>query len=185
MNWSKSLLRLPGEIESERRDQLRQKRAEIARCWIKYCLILLEDAKKVLEVFHKSRDKPPVVQLKSWRLFLQRTHPRLCLWLLFRVNRTTLGSWILIFRRSWRRRGCLRWRKKRRAGRVPCCLALRTLLTRLRAWRRRSVSISSLVTFTSVTGDVIDNIQPQYVSTFVVFLSDVVSKQADSFTFLM
>lgn len=47
------------------------------------------------------------------------------------------------------------------------------------------MSISSLVTFTSVTGDVIDNIQPQYVSTFVVFLSDVVSKQADSFTFLM
>ncbi|XP_061131950.1 KIF-binding protein [Syngnathus typhle] len=37
------------EVESERRDQLRQKRAEIARCWIKYCLILLEDAKKALE----------------------------------------------------------------------------------------------------------------------------------------
>ncbi|KAM3876671.1 KIF-binding protein [Diretmus argenteus] len=37
------------ETESERRDQLRQKRAEIARCWIKYCLNLLQDAKKLLE----------------------------------------------------------------------------------------------------------------------------------------
>uniref|UniRef100_A0A8C5AFE9 KIF-binding protein n=1 Tax=Gadus morhua TaxID=8049 RepID=A0A8C5AFE9_GADMO len=31
------------------RDQLRQKRADIARCWIKYCLNLLLDAKKALE----------------------------------------------------------------------------------------------------------------------------------------
>ncbi|KAM6943024.1 KIF-binding protein [Xenentodon cancila] len=37
------------EAESERREQLRQKRAEIARCWIKYCLNLLQDAKKLLE----------------------------------------------------------------------------------------------------------------------------------------
>lgn len=37
------------ETESERREQLRQKRAEIARCWIKYCLNLLQDAKKLLE----------------------------------------------------------------------------------------------------------------------------------------
>ncbi|XP_071760967.2 KIF-binding protein [Centroberyx gerrardi] len=37
------------ETESERRDQLRQKRAEIARCWIKYGLNLLQDAKKLLE----------------------------------------------------------------------------------------------------------------------------------------
>ncbi|XP_056134321.1 KIF-binding protein [Lampris incognitus] len=37
------------EAECERRDQLRQKRAEIARCWIKYCLNLLQDAKKLLE----------------------------------------------------------------------------------------------------------------------------------------
>ncbi|KAK2920305.1 KIF-binding protein [Channa argus] len=37
------------ETESERREQLRQKRAEIARCWIKYCLNLLQDAKKQLE----------------------------------------------------------------------------------------------------------------------------------------
>uniref|UniRef100_A0A672FYW1 KIF-binding protein n=1 Tax=Salarias fasciatus TaxID=181472 RepID=A0A672FYW1_SALFA len=37
------------ETENERREQLRQKRAEIARCWIKYCLNLLEDAKKQLE----------------------------------------------------------------------------------------------------------------------------------------
>uniref|UniRef100_A0A8C5H458 KIF-binding protein n=1 Tax=Gouania willdenowi TaxID=441366 RepID=A0A8C5H458_GOUWI len=37
------------EAESERREQLRQKRAEIGRCWIKYCLNLLQDAKKQLE----------------------------------------------------------------------------------------------------------------------------------------
>uniref|UniRef100_A0AAQ6IM70 KIF-binding protein n=1 Tax=Anabas testudineus TaxID=64144 RepID=A0AAQ6IM70_ANATE len=37
------------ETECERREQLRQKRAEIARCWIKYCLNLLQDAKKLLE----------------------------------------------------------------------------------------------------------------------------------------
>ncbi|CAL1603939.1 unnamed protein product [Knipowitschia caucasica] len=37
------------EIESERRETLRQKRSEIARCWIKYCLNLLQDARKLLE----------------------------------------------------------------------------------------------------------------------------------------
>uniref|UniRef100_A0A8C9RZT2 KIF-binding protein n=1 Tax=Scleropages formosus TaxID=113540 RepID=A0A8C9RZT2_SCLFO len=37
------------EAENEKREQLRQKRAEIARCWIKYCLNLLQDAKKLLE----------------------------------------------------------------------------------------------------------------------------------------
>uniref|UniRef100_A0A3Q2QWV4 KIF-binding protein n=1 Tax=Fundulus heteroclitus TaxID=8078 RepID=A0A3Q2QWV4_FUNHE len=37
------------ETENERREQLRQKRAEIARCWIKYCLNILQDAKKLLE----------------------------------------------------------------------------------------------------------------------------------------
>uniref|UniRef100_A0AAQ5YL07 KIF-binding protein n=1 Tax=Amphiprion ocellaris TaxID=80972 RepID=A0AAQ5YL07_AMPOC len=37
------------ETESERREHLRQKRAEIARCWIKYCLNLLQDSKKLLE----------------------------------------------------------------------------------------------------------------------------------------
>ncbi|XP_054468650.1 KIF-binding protein [Anoplopoma fimbria] len=37
------------ETESELREQLRQKRAEIARCWIKYCLNLLQDSKKLLE----------------------------------------------------------------------------------------------------------------------------------------
>ncbi|XP_066535152.1 KIF-binding protein [Hoplias malabaricus] len=37
------------EAEYEKREQLRQKRAEIARCWIKYCLNLLQDAKKLLE----------------------------------------------------------------------------------------------------------------------------------------
>uniref|UniRef100_A0AAQ5YV87 KIF-binding protein n=1 Tax=Amphiprion ocellaris TaxID=80972 RepID=A0AAQ5YV87_AMPOC len=46
---------LAGEVpseaatESERREHLRQKRAEIARCWIKYCLNLLQDSKKLLE----------------------------------------------------------------------------------------------------------------------------------------
>ncbi|MEQ2283766.1 hypothetical protein AMECASPLE_014973 [Ameca splendens] len=40
------------ETESERREQLQQKRADIARCWIKYCLNLLQDAKKLLEVLH-------------------------------------------------------------------------------------------------------------------------------------
>lgn len=39
-----------GETESERREKLRQQRADIARCWIKYCLNLLQDAKKLLEV---------------------------------------------------------------------------------------------------------------------------------------
>nr|XP_020508440.1 KIF1-binding protein [Labrus bergylta] len=37
------------ETERDRRETLRQKRAEIARCWIKYCLNLLHDAKKLLE----------------------------------------------------------------------------------------------------------------------------------------
>ncbi|XP_026856333.2 KIF-binding protein [Electrophorus electricus] len=37
------------ETEYEKREQLRQKRAEISRCWIKYCLNLLQDAKKLLE----------------------------------------------------------------------------------------------------------------------------------------
>uniref|UniRef100_A0A8C9ZK43 KIF-binding protein n=2 Tax=Sander lucioperca TaxID=283035 RepID=A0A8C9ZK43_SANLU len=37
------------ETESERREQLMQKRAEIARCWIKYCLNVLQDSKKLLE----------------------------------------------------------------------------------------------------------------------------------------
>lgn len=41
---------LTGEAECEKREQLHQKRAEIARCWIKYCLNLLQDAKKLLEV---------------------------------------------------------------------------------------------------------------------------------------
>uniref|UniRef100_A0A8C2WRN5 KIF-binding protein n=1 Tax=Cyclopterus lumpus TaxID=8103 RepID=A0A8C2WRN5_CYCLU len=43
---------LAGEVPSEaseRREQLRQKRAEIARCWIKYCLNVLQDSKKLLE----------------------------------------------------------------------------------------------------------------------------------------
>lgn len=40
------------EAECEKREQLRQKEAEIARCWIKYCLNLLQDAKKLLQVLH-------------------------------------------------------------------------------------------------------------------------------------
>lgn len=39
-----------GDAECEKREELLQKRAEIARCWIKYCLNLLQDAKKLLEV---------------------------------------------------------------------------------------------------------------------------------------
>lgn len=46
------LLPDPGETESERREKLIQQRAEIARCWIKYCLNLLQDAKKLLEVLY-------------------------------------------------------------------------------------------------------------------------------------
>lgn len=37
------------EAEQERLDQLRQKRAQIARCWVKYCINLLQDARKKLE----------------------------------------------------------------------------------------------------------------------------------------
>ncbi|XP_077115126.1 KIF-binding protein [Ranitomeya variabilis] len=37
------------ESEQERLDHLRQKKAEIARCWVKYCLNLLADARKQLE----------------------------------------------------------------------------------------------------------------------------------------
>ncbi|XP_069835215.1 KIF-binding protein isoform X2 [Dendropsophus ebraccatus] len=37
------------EAEQERLDNLRQKKAEIARCWVKYCLNLLADARKKLE----------------------------------------------------------------------------------------------------------------------------------------
>ncbi|XP_072280446.1 KIF-binding protein [Pyxicephalus adspersus] len=37
------------EAEQERLDQLRQKKAEIARCWVKYCINLLQDARKKLE----------------------------------------------------------------------------------------------------------------------------------------
>uniref|UniRef100_A0A665URQ7 KIF-binding protein n=1 Tax=Echeneis naucrates TaxID=173247 RepID=A0A665URQ7_ECHNA len=40
---------VPSEAAADHREQLRQKRAEIARCWIKYCLNLLQDAKKLLE----------------------------------------------------------------------------------------------------------------------------------------
>ncbi|XP_072334824.1 KIF-binding protein isoform X2 [Scyliorhinus torazame] len=37
------------EEERDRCDQLQQKKAEIARCWIKYCLNLLQDSRKLLE----------------------------------------------------------------------------------------------------------------------------------------
>ncbi|MEE6488135.1 hypothetical protein FKM82_015139 [Ascaphus truei] len=37
------------EAEQERLELLQQKKAEIARCWIKYCLNLLQDARKKLE----------------------------------------------------------------------------------------------------------------------------------------
>ncbi|KAM8924857.1 KIF-binding protein [Pelodytes ibericus] len=38
-----------GETEQDRLDHLAQKKAEIARCWVKYCLNLLQDARKKLE----------------------------------------------------------------------------------------------------------------------------------------
>ncbi|XP_018422585.1 PREDICTED: KIF1-binding protein isoform X2 [Nanorana parkeri] len=37
------------EAEQERLDQLRQKKAEIARCWVKYVINVLQDARKKLE----------------------------------------------------------------------------------------------------------------------------------------
>lgn len=37
------------ETEQDQQD-LRQRKAEIARCWIKYCLNLLQSARKLLEV---------------------------------------------------------------------------------------------------------------------------------------
>lgn len=37
------------EMEQDQQD-LRQRKAEIARCWIKYCLNLLQSARKLLEV---------------------------------------------------------------------------------------------------------------------------------------
>ncbi|XP_052469099.1 KIF-binding protein-like isoform X1 [Carassius gibelio] len=37
------------DAECEKREELLQKRSEIARCWIKYCLNLMQDAKKLLE----------------------------------------------------------------------------------------------------------------------------------------
>ncbi|XP_070692250.1 KIF-binding protein [Pempheris klunzingeri] len=55
------------ETESERRDQLRQKRAEIARCWIKYCLNLLQDAKKLLEDSTGEMDTDRQEELKGER----------------------------------------------------------------------------------------------------------------------
>lgn len=39
-----------GEAASEQREKNRMQSAHISRCWIKYCLNLLEDAKKLLEV---------------------------------------------------------------------------------------------------------------------------------------
>ncbi|XP_064418690.1 KIF-binding protein [Latimeria chalumnae] len=37
------------EVEIDRHEQLSQKKSEIARCWIKFCLNLLQDARKMLE----------------------------------------------------------------------------------------------------------------------------------------
>lgn len=39
-----------GEAASEQREKNRMQSAHISRCWIKYCLNLLEDGKKLLEV---------------------------------------------------------------------------------------------------------------------------------------
>uniref|UniRef100_A0A4W5RHW4 KIF-binding protein n=1 Tax=Hucho hucho TaxID=62062 RepID=A0A4W5RHW4_9TELE len=54
------------ENEAEKRDQLRQKRDEIARCWIKYCLNLLQDAKKLL----KADNTVEVIYFSSYLLLL-------------------------------------------------------------------------------------------------------------------
>ncbi|XP_029621282.1 KIF1-binding protein homolog [Salmo trutta] len=56
------------EAEAEKRDQLRQKRAEIARCWIKYCLNLLQDAKKLLEDNIGELDMDRQAELRATRL---------------------------------------------------------------------------------------------------------------------
>ncbi|XP_043911708.1 KIF-binding protein [Protopterus annectens] len=37
------------EVEREKREKLCQRKAEIARCWIKYCINLLQDARNLLE----------------------------------------------------------------------------------------------------------------------------------------
>lgn len=42
--------RSSGEAAREEREKHRMQAAHISRCWIKYCLNLLEDAKKLLEV---------------------------------------------------------------------------------------------------------------------------------------
>ncbi|XP_006630631.2 KIF-binding protein [Lepisosteus oculatus] len=55
------------EAEGEKREQLRQKRAEIARCWIKYCLNLLQDAKKLLEDNIGELDVERQAELKARR----------------------------------------------------------------------------------------------------------------------
>ncbi|KAJ8359922.1 hypothetical protein SKAU_G00164470 [Synaphobranchus kaupii] len=55
------------EAESEKREQLCQKMAEISRCWIKYSLNLLQDAKKLLEDNIGELDTDRQVELKRSR----------------------------------------------------------------------------------------------------------------------
>ncbi|KAG8435278.1 hypothetical protein GDO86_013287 [Hymenochirus boettgeri] len=55
------------EVEQERLDLLGQKKADIARCWVKYCLNLLQDARKKLEDNIGELDVDMQVELKSQR----------------------------------------------------------------------------------------------------------------------
>nr|XP_033798839.1 KIF-binding protein [Geotrypetes seraphini] len=56
------------ESEQERLDLLQQRRAEIARCWIKYCLNLLQDTRKMLEDNIGELDTDRQEDMKAQRL---------------------------------------------------------------------------------------------------------------------
>ncbi|XP_078268878.1 KIF-binding protein [Rhinoraja longicauda] len=53
------------EEERDRCEQLQQKKAEIARCWIKYCRNLLQDSRKLLENDIGELDRDRQEELKS------------------------------------------------------------------------------------------------------------------------
>lgn len=75
-----------GEAASEQREKNRMQSAHISRCWIKYCLNLLEDAKKLLEV--------PRMALDAIAHLSKNGNKFVC------EFRTTLVSWILIVKMS-------------------------------------------------------------------------------------
>ncbi|XP_029465015.1 KIF1-binding protein [Rhinatrema bivittatum] len=56
------------EEEQERLGLLQQRRAEIARCWIKYCLNLMQDARKMLEDIIGELDTDRQDDMKAQRL---------------------------------------------------------------------------------------------------------------------